>query len=219
MVLKVQIVSGNAFAADHLIGILARDPEDDPKIHAVHARDIQAAIDAAPDIFLIDTTDAPARRPEVLVKILRSRRKETKLVVIVPNTTHDAEEPATKLFMLITAGVAGLLREENVPTQLARALRGVHGGNYYFPTDLLAIRSQLDRVLNTPRILEEPLTPREQTILPLVERRLSNSEIALVLGLSQNSVKSSVSSIMSKRGVTSRRELSASLRVPNSYLR
>ncbi len=50
----------------------------------------------SPTVFLIDTTDAPARRPQVLVEILRSRRKETKLVVIVPNTVHDAEKRGVK---------------------------------------------------------------------------------------------------------------------------
>lgn len=52
----------------------------------------------------------------------------------------------------------------------------------------------------------EPLTDRELHILNLVAHGLSNPEIARHLGISRNTVKFHVSSIISKLGATSRTE-------------
>lgn len=52
----------------------------------------------------------------------------------------------------------------------------------------------------------EPLTDRELRVLNLIADGLSNPEIARVLGISRNTVKFHVSSIISKLGATSRTE-------------
>jgi NarL family two-component system response regulator YdfI len=52
----------------------------------------------------------------------------------------------------------------------------------------------------------EPLTDRELRVLNLVADGLSNPQIARLLGISRNTVKFHVSSIISKLGATSRTE-------------
>lgn len=51
-----------------------------------------------------------------------------------------------------------------------------------------------------------PLTPRQQEVLELVSQGLSNPEIARRLGISTDGAKFHVSEIITRLGVTSRRE-------------
>lgn len=51
-----------------------------------------------------------------------------------------------------------------------------------------------------------PLTPRQQEVLELVSQGLSNPEIARRLGISPDGAKFHVSEIITRLGVTSRRE-------------
>ncbi|HXK34046.1 MAG TPA: helix-turn-helix transcriptional regulator [Dehalococcoidia bacterium] len=51
-----------------------------------------------------------------------------------------------------------------------------------------------------------PLTPRQQEVLELVSQGLSNPEIAQRLGISTDGAKFHVSEIITRLGVTSRRE-------------
>jgi DNA-binding CsgD family transcriptional regulator len=53
----------------------------------------------------------------------------------------------------------------------------------------------------------EKLTSREMTVLALLRRGLRNSEIAPRLGIKRSTVKTHVSTILSKMGVSNRREL------------
>jgi NarL family two-component system response regulator YdfI len=62
-----------------------------------------------------------------------------------------------------------------------------------------------DKVL-FDRSLVEPLTNRESEVLQLLAQGLANKQIALVLGISEHTVKFHISSLYSKLGVTSRTE-------------
>jgi DNA-binding NarL/FixJ family response regulator len=58
----------------------------------------------------------------------------------------------------------------------------------------------------SPERLAEPLTPREIEVLRAIAEGLANKEIAARLGISENTVKFHVASVMGKLGAASRTE-------------
>lgn len=82
-------------------------------------------------------------------------------------------------------------------------------------TDLAKLATwQTEAVSSTPA--GAALTAKESEVLALVERRLTNAEIAEQLFVSVRTVESHVSSLLRKRGVASRRELAGSRAVAPS---
>ena len=61
------------------------------------------------------------------------------------------------------------------------------------------------------------LTPRESEVLPLLREGRSNAQIALALSMGVETVRTHARSIYRKLGVSSRRELSASLLGPGAH--
>ena len=69
---------------------------------------------------------------------------------------------------------------------------------------------RIDRYLATPRS-PSTLTEREQEVLGLLLRRLSNKEIATILRISVRTAKFHVGNILHKLNVTDREKLRSSL--------
>jgi DNA-binding NarL/FixJ family response regulator len=60
-----------------------------------------------------------------------------------------------------------------------------------------------------PPVLEEPLTGRESEVLALMVEGLNNTEIARRLSVSRSTVKTHISNILAKLGVSNRIEAAA----------
>jgi len=151
-----------------------------------------------PDVVLMDV-----RMPEMdgieATRRIVSSGAETRVLVL---TTFDLDE---YVYAAVRAGASGFLLKDVRPEDLVDAIRLVAEGNALLgPTVTRRLLEHFadGQPANAKAI--GALTEREQEILQLVARGLSNAEVAGKLFLSEATVKSHVSSILRKLGVRDR---------------
>lgn len=102
--------------------------------------------------------------------------------------------------------VRAVLPENASGAQIAAAIEAVAAGLSVFDPQTIE-QLPLGRSLNgVPDRLPEALTPREVEVLRAMAEGLANKEIAARLGVSENTVKFHVASVMGKLGASSRTE-------------
>ncbi len=100
----------------------------------------------------------------------------------------------------VEAGAMGYLLKDTRPQELVDAIRAASRGEVQLHPEA---RKRLIKEVRTPEMLE-PLTARETETLRQLAKGLSNKEIAKAFDVSEVTVKSHVSSIFAKLGVSSR---------------
>jgi NarL family two-component system response regulator LiaR len=104
-----------------------------------------------------------------------------------------------KVFPAIKAGATGYLLKDVSPGDLANAIRAVHAGETHLHPDITRkLVDQFASPRTNPRPTPEELTPRELEVLRLIAQGMSNREIAQALTISEKTVKTHVSNILSK---------------------
>jgi len=181
------------------------DSQPDLEVVA-EASDGREAIDAVrqsrPDVVLMDirmpVMDGLAATAELLTDAEPPR--------IVMLTTFDLDEAAARA---IRGGASGFLLKDAEPEFLLAAIRTVHAGSAVIAAS--ATRELFERFTDAaPRTIPpayEELTEREREIFALAARGLSNAEIAAREFLSEATVKTHISRILTKLGLRDRVQL------------
>jgi NarL family two-component system response regulator LiaR len=170
--------------------------QDDIEVVADVA-DGEAALSAVeahePDVVLMDLV-MPGVGGVEAIRRLRELRPQTRVLVL---TSFLDDE---KLFPAVRAGAAGYLLKDVEPAELVRAIHTVAEGEALLHP---AVASRLmEEFSETERPApEEALTAREREVLA---RGLPNKLIARELEIAEKTVKTHVSSILSKLGLTDR---------------
>jgi DNA-binding NarL/FixJ family response regulator len=167
------------------------------------AEAIQAANQHEPDVVLMDIRMPRMDGIEATRRIL-ARLPSTKVVVL---TTFDLDE---YVYAAIRAGASGFLLKDVSPNDLVHAVHSVARGDVLLAPRLT--RRLLERfVANPPPGIQAPrldtLTERELEVLRLVASGRSNAEIGRELFLTEATIKTYVSHLLTKLGVRDRVQL------------
>ncbi len=158
---------------------------------------VRKARAVGPDVVLLDLVMPRKSGIEAIGEIKRAMPSARILVL-----TSFAEDD--KVFPAIKAGAHGYLLKDTSPHELLRAIRAVHRGEpSMHPTIARKLMLELQRGSELPPT-EEPLTEREAEVLTLVAQGLTNQEIADRLFVSERTVRTHVSNILSKLHLANR---------------
>jgi NarL family two-component system response regulator LiaR len=150
-----------------------------------------------PDVTLMDLA-MPVMDGIEAIRRITARWAGARILVLTSFTGDD------KVFPAIKAGALGYLLKDSEPADLIRAIEQVSRGE---PSLHPSIAMQLLNELRRPTQQTPPanaLTAREVDVLRLVARGLSNREIAAQLTTTEATIKTHVSSILSKLHLANR---------------
>jgi two-component system, NarL family, response regulator LiaR len=156
----------------------------------------ERAAELRPDVVLLDLVMPGGDGIEAARKI-RAASPLSKVIVLTSYPDDATVLPA------LEAGAAGYLLKDVEPQELADGVRRVHRGESLLHP-AVARRVIREAVGPGTASARDALTPRELDVLRLLARGLPNKLIARELGIAERTVKTHVSSILAKLGVTDR---------------
>jgi DNA-binding NarL/FixJ family response regulator len=153
----------------------------------------------APDLVLMDLKMAGMNGVEA-TRCIRASYPGTKVLVL---TTYDDDE---WVFDAIRAGASGYILKDTPREKVIEAIRGtVKGKSYVDPQVAGKLLDQVTGEMVKPTtLITAKLSEREQDVLRLLARGLTNHEIAGRLHLSEGTVRNHVSAIFDKLNVSDR---------------
>ena len=143
------------------------------------------------DVVMLDLRMPGMNGIETLVSI---KRKAMPVHVIVL-TSYETDED---IYRAIQAGAEGYLLKNTSQREVSDAIRAVCAGNRYIPHSIAARLAE--------RMTRSDLTPRELEILKILAKGLTNKQIGHALGISDNTVRNHINSIIEKLEVCDRTE-------------
>jgi DNA-binding NarL/FixJ family response regulator len=144
-----------------------------------------------PDVILLDLRMAGMTGIEVL-HALREMKVATRAIVL---TSFETDE---NIYRAFEAGALGYLLKDTSQHLMMEAIATVHVGRRYIPPEIATRLAE--------RMMRSSLTAREQHILQMLAKGLTNKQIGCGLSISDNTVRNHVNSIMEKLEVADRTE-------------
>jgi DNA-binding NarL/FixJ family response regulator len=182
--------------------LLSAQPDISVVGDAANGRDAVRLVQTlAPDVVLMDV-----RMPELngldAAREILARDTGTKVLML---TTFDIDD---YVYAALRAGASGFLLKDAPADELVRAVRVVAAGDALLAPSITRrmIADLVSRRAAPRRSADElaRLTPRETEVLELLARGMSNAEIAAVLFVSEETVKTHVSKVFAKLGLRDR---------------
>jgi two-component system, NarL family, response regulator LiaR len=191
-------------ADDHTIvrkgirAVLRNVPDIEVVGEAADGREAIARVtEQRPDVVLMDLVMPEMDGIEAIERI-QAEQPETRILVLTSFSTED------KIFPAIKAGALGYHLKDSGPDELIQAIREVYSGeSSLHPVIARKVLQELSRPSERPPTAD-PLTPRELEVLRLVAQGQGNHEIGGLLFISETTVRSHVSNILSKLHLASR---------------
>ena len=200
--------------------------------HPLLIQGLRSIIESEADMMIIaEVTDgaeavkqASTLRPDVILMDINLPSKNglqaTRDISVIPDCEHTgiiiltAYNDDEQLYHALRAGASAYYPKDIDPNELIPAIRYV-ATNRCIINDEIMTRSQAFRWLvneiddmaivgDSPDDMFAPLSPREMEILRAITKGASNKEIAHLLGISRQTVKNHMSSVLKKLGVEDR---------------
>ncbi|NIY62395.1 response regulator [Streptomyces malaysiensis] len=199
--IRVLIADDEALMRAGIRLILETDDEVRIVAEAQNAREAVEACRAHPvDVALLDVR-MPGDGITAVADITR-RSSRTRVVML---TAFGEESTVTSA---LRAGAHGYLLKDTGPRDLIDAVRRAAAGDPVLAPQvtrqLVDFRTRLSHGIDTASRRIADLTPAERDVLRLLGTGLSNAEIAAQLHLSSSTVKSHISSILTRTDCTNR---------------
>jgi NarL family two-component system response regulator LiaR len=157
---------------------------------------IQLCAEVGPDVVLMDMV-MPDMDGAAATRTIRRQFPQVQVIALTSFKEGDLVKNA------LEAGAIGYLLKDVSADELARAIRAAHAGRATLSPEAA---QALVETANQPPAPGPDLTERELEVLTLMVEGLNNTQIAGRLTVSPSTIKSHVSNILSKLGVTSRTE-------------
>jgi RNA polymerase sigma factor (sigma-70 family) len=169
---------------------------------------LQLSKQLVPNVILLDI-NLPGMNGLQVARALKDTALDINIIMLT--AYHDDQQ----VFHAIRAGASAYFPKDVSPRRLIEAIRLVHQGSYVVEDRVLEepqvgewlldqfdqVESEEGEVMGT---LLVPLSPREMEILQHIAQGKSNKEIAYELGISRQTVKNHMTSILRKLAVNDR---------------
>ena len=161
-----------------------------------------------PDITLVDI-DGTSGEGLTLTRRIKQRSPSIGTIILTSNY-NDAE-----LFQALKAQASAYMNKEITPDQLANVIRRVAKGEHPINENVVTQPKVAEQVLRQFQELSwqseaeafiSPLTGRETEILNYIAQGYLNKQIAAALGISEQTIKNHVTSILRKLNANARTE-------------
>jgi len=149
-----------------------------------------------PDVVLMDIRMPRLDGLQATARIFATTNPPPRILVL---TTYDLDE---YIFEALKAGASGFLLKDSPAEELVAAIHVVAAGEALLAPSVT--RRLIEAFVSVPRVSPEAkrqldgLTARENEVLHLVARGLSNAEIATELHLGEATVKSHIGNLLMK---------------------
>lgn len=197
--IKAFILCRNGLLREFLARILSKKPDIEILPESAGNKSIEELANLGVDVLVLDSL-------EILMEqgfCPSAQRSTMKFLAI------SMEEDMKEFLLAIQHGVSGYVLREASALEVITAIREVAQGRAVCPASLTRglfdfVVSQAPGLPNSRSRERFELTNREQQLIPLLSRGLTNKEIAAELQLSEQTVKNHVHRILRKVGVDDR---------------
>jgi DNA-binding NarL/FixJ family response regulator len=201
-VIRVLIADDQALVRGGFRSILETQPDIDVVGEAEDGQDaVEQAASTIPDVVLMDIR-MPKLDGIAATSAIVAAPTPPKVLIL---TTFDLDD---YVYQALRAGASGFLLKSSPPRELADAIRTVASGDALLAPQITRrlIEDYVKRPQRTtgPDVAFGRLTPREAEVMALIARGFSNHEIAARLYLSEPTVKTHVTRVLSKLRVRDR---------------
>ena len=190
--IRVLIVDDHPIVRSGISGLLALQKDMAVVGEASNGREaIQQFRLHRPDVTLMDLQMPEMTGLDAIIAI-RNESPDAKVVVL---TTYAGD---VQILRALKAGAQGYLLKNTLHHELLHTIRAVHTGRKNLSPEVSYEVAQ--------HMGDDPLTPAEILVLRLIANGNANKQIAAQLGVTEETVKSRVKSILSKLGANDRTE-------------
>jgi len=196
--IRVLLVDDHPIVRQGLRTIIDGEPDMEVSGEAGSGKEaIEKAAELLPDVILMDIMMQDVDGVEA-TRCIKENTPNAKVIIL---TIYGEDE---HVFDSMRAGASGYLLKEVTAEGLLSAIRAVaEGYSLVYPSIARRLLDVFGRLAQgRARVGPEPaingLTPREREILDLVAQGKTNREIAMDLTLSERTVKTHISNILSK---------------------
>jgi len=196
--IRVLVADDHAIVRKGIRALLATEPDIEVVGEAENGREAVTEVERLrPDVILMDLV-MPEMDGIEAIRRITARQPEARILVLTSFAADD------KVFPAIKAGALGYLLKDSGPEELVQAIHQVsRGESSLHPTIARKLLQELSHPSEQPPT-PDPLTEREVEVLRLVARGQSNQDIADQLVISEATVRTHVSNILSKLHLASR---------------
>jgi DNA-binding NarL/FixJ family response regulator len=188
--IRVLAVDDHPLVREGIAGLIGVQPDMTLVGEAANGREaVQQFRTHRPDVTLMDLQMPEMNGLDALITI-RTEFPEARIVVL---TTYEGD---MQILRAVKAGAQGYLLKNTLHSELLRTIRAVHAGKKSLSPEVsLQIAEHMS---------DESLTPAEVAVLRLIAAGNANKEIGDQLGVTEDTVKGRVKSILAKLGANDR---------------
>jgi two-component system, NarL family, response regulator LiaR len=202
--IRIMVVDDHPVVRKGIVAMLETEPDLDVVGECSNGQEaIQQSLFLQPDVILMDLVMPRVDGIEA-IRAIKQDQPDARILVLTSFGTAD------KIFPSLNAGASGYLLKDSDPNELLTAIHKVYSGEgWLHPAITRQVLAQLNQQAASqpaPRAHspEDDLTEREVQVLRYIAQGFSNAEIARQMTVSEATVHTHVSKVLTKLNLNSR---------------